>query len=291
VHVTLFRASFRQSMISDSKTRFLPGAAVCFVLFAICYVALVRTEWGHQLDDGVYMASDGFSRRLIALDASLLMDVSRKTIVVAAGVLFLISALRRSLVVGLVAVTGFFTAVLGAEAFKHVLPWRALAPEDAMLGESMQLGTFPSGHATIATAFGLSLLLVCPARWRSWLVVGVGVLSSLFASGVVFTGWHRASDALGALAWSGVCMNLAAAIAVRLRGRPVIGSTRSPLSGSMVLGIVLLVAFFLVAATGAPQHPVRDLPFFLLTGLIIISSFILTAWYSRQLDAVDFSRS
>jgi membrane-associated phospholipid phosphatase len=278
-------------MISDSKTRFLPGAAVCLVLFAICYVALVHTEWGHRLDDGAYMASDGFSRPLIVLDASLLMEVSRKTIIGAAGVLFLISALRRSLVVGLISVGGFFTAVLGAEAFKLALPWRALVPEDAILGESMQVGTFPSGHATIASAFGLGLLLVWPARWRSWLVVVVGVLSSLFASGVVFTGWHRASDALGALAWSGVCMNLAAAIAVRLRGRPVIGSATPPLSGSAVLGIVLLVAFFLVAGTAAPQHPVRDLPFFLFTGLIIISSFILTAWYSRQLDAVDFSRS
>jgi membrane-associated phospholipid phosphatase len=276
-------------MISDGKTRFLPGAAVCFVLFAICYLALVGTEWGHQLDDGAYMASDGFSRPLIALDASLLMDVSRKTIIGAAGVLFLISALRRSLVVGLIAVAGFFTAVLGAEAFKQALPWRALVPEDAMLGEGMQVGTFPSGHVTIATAFALGLLLAWPARRRSWLVVGAGVLSSLFASGVVFTGWHRASDALGALAWAGLCMNLAAAIAVRLRGRPVVGNARPPLSGSLVLGIVLLVAFFLVAATAAPQHPVRDLPFFLLIGLIIVSSFTLTAWYSRQLGAVDFS--
>jgi membrane-associated phospholipid phosphatase len=278
-------------MISESKSRFLVGAAVCFILFAICYVALVCTEWGHQLDDGVYMASDGFSRRLIALDASLLNDVSRKTIIGAAGVLFLIAALRRSLVVGLIAVTGFFTAVLGAEVFKQVLPWRALAPEDAMLGEGMQLGTFPSGHATIATAFGLGLLLVWPARRRSWLVVVAGILSSLFAASVVFAGWHRASDSLGALAWSGVCMNLAASVAVRLRGRPVMSNARPPLSGSVVLGIVLLVAFFLVAATAAPQHPVGGLSFFLLTGLIIVNSFILTACYSRQLEAVDFSRS
>jgi hypothetical protein len=83
-------------------------------------------------------------------------------------------------------------------------------------------------------------------------------------------------------------MSLAAAIAVRLRGRPVIDKARPPLSGSLVLGSVLLVAFFLVAATIAPQHPVHDLPFFLLTGLIVVSSFTLTVWYSRQLEAVDF---
>jgi len=291
VHVTLFRASFRQSMISDSKTRFLPGAAVCFVLFVICYVALVGTDWGHQLDDGALMARKGFSRSLIVLDAIMLTKVSRETIIGAAGVLFLISTLRRSLVVGVIAVAGFFTAVLGAEGLKQVLPWRALVPEDFLLGEGMQMGTFPSGHATVATAFGLGLLLVWPARWRSWLVVVAGILSSLFAASVVFAGWHRASDSLGALAWSGLCMSLAASVAVRLRGRPVMSNARPPLPGSIVLGIALLVAFFLVAATAAPQHPVGDLPFFLFTGLIIVSSFILTAWYSRQLEAVDFSRS
>jgi membrane-associated phospholipid phosphatase len=278
-------------MIYDSKSRFLPGAGVCFVLFVICYAALVCTDWGHRLDDAAFMAHDGFSRPLMALDISLLKQVSLETIIGAAGVLFLISILRRSLAVGAIVVAGFFTSVLGAEGLKEVLPWRALLPEDAMLGEGMQLGTFPSGHATIATAFGLGLLLVWPARWRSWSAVVAGVLSSFFASSVVFAGWHRASDALGALAWSGVCMNLAAAIAVRLGGRPAIGDARPRLSGSVVLGTVLLVAFFLVAATAAPQHPVRDLPFFLLTGLIVVSSFTLTAWYSRQLEAVDFSRS
>jgi membrane-associated phospholipid phosphatase len=277
-------------MIYDSKSRFLPGAGVCFVLFVICYAALVCTDWGHRLDDAAFIAHDGFSRPLMALDISLLKQVSLETIIGAAGVLFLISILRRSFTVGAIVVAGFFTSVLGAEGLKEVLPWRALVPEDAMLGEGMQLGTFPSGHATIATAFGLGLLLVWPARWRSWSAVVAGVLSSLFASSVVFTGWHRASDALGALAWSGVCMNLTAAIAVRLGGRPVIGNARPRLSGSVVLGIVLLVAFFLVAATAAPQHPVRDLPFFLLIGLIIVSASTLTAWYSRQLEAVDFSK-
>jgi membrane-associated phospholipid phosphatase len=277
-------------MTSDSKvqTRFLSGAVVCFVVFIIFYVALVGTDWGHQLDDGAYIGRDGLSQQLTVLDSVLLMTVSRETIIAAAGVLFLISALRRSLLVGVVAAMGFFAAVLGAEGLKQVLPWLALVPEDALLGQDMQFGTFPSGHATVATAFGLGLLLVSSPRWRFWLAAIAGALSSIFAAGVFFAGWHRASDALGALAWSGVCMNLTAAIAVRLRGRPAIARPTPALSGSVVLGIVLLVAFFLVAATPTPQHPVADLPFFLLTGLIIVGSFVLTAWYSRKLEAVDF---
>ena len=55
-----------------------------------------------------------------------------------------------------------------------MIPWRALVPDDARLGEFLQFGSYPSGHATIGTAFALGLLLVCPARWRPWLAAGAG---------------------------------------------------------------------------------------------------------------------
>jgi hypothetical protein len=62
------------------------------------------------------------------------------------------------------------------------------------------------------------------------------------------------------------------------------------LSGSVILGVVTLLSLYLIAATAAPQYPHRDLPFFLLSGLIIVGSFALTAWYSRQLQVVEFRR-
>jgi len=281
-------------MTSDGRaqTRFVPGTIVCYVLLIIFYVVMVGTDWGHQLDDDAFLGRGILNRHVATLDLALLMSISNATIMIASGALLLVSLVRRRVLVGLLAVAGFFAAVVGAEILKDVVfPWRALVPDDARLGKDLELNSYPSGHATVAVAFLLALLIVSPARWRRWLGTVAGVISSIFATGVLFAGWHRASDALGALAWSGVCMNLAAAAAVRLRGRPAMGKANPPLLGGAVLGFVLLVAFFLVAATAAPQHPVRDLPFFLLTGLIIISSFILTAWYSRQLQAVDFSRS
>ncbi|MBV8099598.1 MAG: hypothetical protein JOZ31_10610 [Verrucomicrobia bacterium] len=290
----LQKASFQDSMTSDGRaqTRFVPGTIVCYVLLIIFYVVMVGTDWGHQLDDDAFLGRGILNRHVATLDLALLMSISNATIMIASGALLLVSLVRRRVLVGLLAVAGFFAAVVGAEILKDVVfPWRALVPDDARLGKDLELNSYPSGHATVAVAFLLALLIVSPARWRRWLGTVAGVISSIFATGVLFAGWHRASDALGALAWSGVCMNLAAAAAVRLRGRPAMGKANPPLLGGAVLGFVLLVAFFLVAATAAPQHPVRDLPFFLLTGLIIISSFILTAWYSRQLQAVDFSRS
>jgi membrane-associated phospholipid phosphatase len=277
-------------MTSDSrvKTQFLPGAIVCCLLVVVSYVALIGTDWGHRLDDGAYIGRHVLSPKLMVLATAMLMKVTVETIIGAAGVLFLISVLRRSLSIGLVTVAGFSVAVIGAEILKQLLPWRALVPEDAALGADMQFGTFPSGHVTVATTFGLGLLLVSPARWRPWLAALAGALSALFAASVLFVGWHRASDALGALAWSGVCMNLAAAILVRLKGRPAIIEPRPTLSRSVVVGMVILVAFFLVAAAATPQSSARGLPFLLVSGLIIASSFALTAWYSRQLEAVDF---
>jgi hypothetical protein len=60
------------------------------------------------------------------------------------------------------------------------------------------------------------------------------------------------------------------------------------LSGSVIIGVLMLLSFYLIAAAAAPQYPHHDLPFFLLSGLIIVGSFALTAWYSRQLQAVEF---
>ena len=286
-------ALFQQSMTFDGRaqTRFLWGTIVCYILFVIFYAVFVGTHWGHQLDDDAFLGRGALNRHVVTLDAALLKWISNATIMTAAGILLLISAVRRCGLVGVLAIAGFFTAVTGAEILKDlVLPWRALVPDDAKLGDGFQANSYPSGHATIATALVLALLMVSPARWRSWLAAAAGAISSIFTAGVLFAGWHRASDALGALAWSAVCMNLAAAAAVRLRGRPATGKPRHSLSSSVALGIVMLAVLFLTAATAAPRYPHRDLPFFLFTGVIIASAFTLTAWFSRQLQAVDFSR-
>lgn len=278
-------------MTSDGRlaTRFLPGAIVCYVLLIVGYVILVSTDWGHQLDDDAYLGRGAMSRQVVMLDAALLMRISNTTIVTAAAVLLLMSVVRRCVLVGVLAIAGFFTAVVGAEILKDlVFQWRILVADDARLGKDLQFNSYPSGHATIVTAFVLSLLMVSPARWRPWLAAVAGAIGSIFTAGVLFAGWHRASDALGALAWSGICMNLAAAAAVRLRGRPVLGKPRHALSCSVILGVVMLCSLYLIGATAAPQYPHRDLPFFLLSGLIIVGSFALTAWYGRQLQAVEF---
>src|SRR6476659_771201 len=206
------------------QRRLLLGALVCAVLLIVGYFFLVSTSWGHQLDDDAYFGRKALSRRVIGIDSAMLDLVTKAGVLMAAVMLLVIAAARRCLFVGVIAAVGFGCAVVGAEILKHKLPWRALVPHDGLLERSFHTGTYPSGHATIGTSLALSLLLVSSSRWRPWLAVGAGCMSATFATGVLFAGWHRSSDALGALAWSGFCMSVAATLAVRLRGRP-----RSPI--------------------------------------------------------------
>jgi len=136
----------------------------------------------------------------------------------------------------------------------------------------------------------LVLILLSPRRWRPWLAVLGGCISATFATGVLFAGWHRPSDALGALAWSGLCMSVAGAFAIRLLGEP-----RAPLAtpvaailSSASLGILVTIATWLVSSAAASERIFADLPFFVLTGSIVAGAFTLSAWYGWQLRAVDW---
>jgi hypothetical protein len=273
------------------ERRLLLGALVCAVLLIAGYFVFVSTPWGHQFDDDAFFGRKALSQKVIRLDFDILDRVNKAALLLAAVVLVVIAVVRRCAAVGVIAAAGFGGAVAGAEVLKNVLPWQALVPADALLGNVFKAGSYPSGHATFGISLALGLLLVSSSRWRPWLAVAGGCLSVTFATGVLFVGWHRPSDALGALVWSGLCMNMAAAFAIRLRGQPR-PAIAPPASGaalaSVALGILLAAATWLIAAAAAPEYPCVDLPFFVMTGLIIAGAFSMTAWYGWQLRAIDW---
>jgi hypothetical protein len=272
------------------QRRLLLGAVLFAILLIVGYFAVVSTSSGHQLDDDAYFGRRALSRKVVNLDYRLLYHVTKATLLVAAVILLVIATARRCTLVGVIAVVGFGCAVIGAEVFKHSLPWRALVPDDRLLRRDLRMESYPSGHATVGTSLALSLILVSPSRWRPWLAVAAGCMTATFATGVLFAGWHRPSDALGALAWSGFCMTVTATLVVRLRGRPrpVTAYPGRPLFSSMVLGILVAGGTWLIAGIAAPEYPFGDLPFFVLTGLIIAGSFSLSAWYGWELRAIDW---
>ena len=273
------------------ERRLLLGALSCAVLLIGGYFVFVSLPWGHQFDDDAYFGRKALSRNVVKLDSDILGLVSTRAVLIAATVLIVIATVRRCALAGVIAVAGFGCAVVGAEFLKDVLPWRRLVPDDALLSEGLRFNnSYPSGHATIGTSLALSLLFVSSSRWRPWLAVAAGCLSATFATAVLFTGWHRPSDALGALAWSGLCMTVATAFAVRLRGRPrpAIAHPGRAVLSSAGLAILAPAATWVIAARAAPQYPYVDLPFLVLSELIIAGAFSLTAWYGWQLRAVDW---
>jgi hypothetical protein len=273
-----------------TERQFLLGALVCAVLLIVGYLVLVSTVWGHQVDDDGLFARKLVNRRIISLDSDILDLVNRAALLAVAIVLLIVATFRRCILVGVISVAGFGCAVVGAEILKHALPWRALVSKDFLLESGFQENTYPSGHATIGTSFVLSLLLVSSSRWRPWLAVAGGSVSSTFATGVLFAGWHRPSDAIGALVWSGLCLSVAAACAIRLRGRPrpIIARPARAAFASLTLAILVVTGTWLIAAAGPPEYSHADEPFFVLTALMIGGAFSLIAWYAWQLRAVDW---
>ncbi|MBV9672032.1 MAG: phosphatase PAP2 family protein [Verrucomicrobia bacterium] len=269
----------------------LLGAFICACLLTIGYLTMVNTPQGHKFDDDAFAGHDAVSWRVIKLDSAILNRVTKSALLFAAIMIFSVATLRRCAFVGLIAVAGFAFAVIGAEILKAVLPWRPLVPDDALLSADLQAESYPSGHATIGTSFALGVLLVAPSRWRLWFAVCAGCFSATFATAVLFAGWHRPSDALGALAWSGICMSIAGAFAVRVQGSPAASIAHSgrAVIATLAATVLVLVTTWLTAAGASPRFYLGNLPFFVLTGLIIVGAFGLNFWYAWQLKAVDWS--
>jgi len=279
-------------MNDGSKTvesRFLLAAIVCALLLILNYFALVGTPWGRQFDHDAFLGRKMLSRETITFDSDILKLVRKRTLFLGAVATLAIAVMRRCTFVGIVAVAASGCAVVGAVVLKRVLSWHALVPSDAMLNSGFQTNTYPSGHTTVVTSLALSLLLVSPSRWRPWLAIAGGCISATFATGVLVVGWHRPSDALGALAWSGFCMNVAAAFVVRLQGRHRPGyAFPNRAAFRIAFGILVSAAIWLFSAAAAPAYPLTGPPFFVLTVSIIAGAFTLIAWYGWQLRAVDW---
>ncbi|HEY5778088.1 MAG TPA: phosphatase PAP2 family protein [Terrimicrobiaceae bacterium] len=279
-------------MIHTIRNRLLLGAIVCAVLLSVGYLALVNTTWGQAVDNAGYFGRHIVARAVIEYDNHILGAVSIATLALAVAIILLIGAIRRCLLGALIVAAGFTCAVVGAELLKRTLPWHALVPTDAHLTIDLQRETYPSGHTTIGTSLAIALILVISARWRPWVAVVAGFVSASFATGVLFAGWHRPSDALGGIVWSGLCMSMAAVAAVTLLGHAIrpIEDARRALIGSAVLAAFVAASTWFAAVAAPDAYPDADAPFLILSLLIILGSFLMTAWFGWQLRSLDWQQ-
>jgi hypothetical protein len=175
---------------------------------------------------------------------------------------------RRRFLLGLMAVAGMVVALAGTELMKGHLPRPSLAIPVHTVSGFLATESYPSGHTTFATCVGLGFILVSPARWRPWVASLAGLLSAAYGISVVF--------------WSAFCMALAAALAVRLRGRTRLPDPHLPaLALGAALGLLVALATLLCTAGLPPTYH----PLLVMIAVIVTSSFVTTAWFGRALSA------
>ena len=152
-------------------------------------------------------------------------------LLMAAGVVLVALARRRprlALVVATVTVLAPPTAeilkLLTAQARTH----------SAIFADHISRASWPSGHATAATALALCAVLVAPPRLRGL----VGLAGAFFALAIgyalVVLAWHFPSDVLGAYLLAGAWALLGVA-ALRRRPDPVREGRRSPVRSGLLV--------------------------------------------------------
>lgn len=274
-------------MLKSSFSHLLAGVVIFAIILVAGYFYFVQIQSGQAFDNVAYFGHKAVDRAALHYDGDLLGEVSVRALLIVAGVLFVLSLFRRRFLIGLVIIGGLAGAVVGAELFKHHLPRPELAAPDGAVPAYFSQDTYPSGHTTIGTSVVLAFLMLAPVRWRPWLAGPAGLFSASYATAVLFEGWHRPSDAVGGILWSGVCLGLAAAfvIACQRSVTPPAPISRGALSLSAgICALSLMLAWFSTGWLG-PQFPAADFPFLFMTGLIVLTAFAVTAWFGWVLSA------
>lgn len=273
----------------------LIGIGACALTVVVVYLAMVSTAWGHQFDNDAYFGRSVVGRRFVTTEGDLLGHVTAAVLLIALIALVVISAVRRIVAVGVIAAGSVIAALVGVEVLKRTLPWHELVASDSLLHASLQRDTYPSGHTTIGTSLALAALLICPARWRWWAAVAAGIFVVAFATGVVFAGWHRPSDAIGGICWSGVVVGAAALVAMRAiptsQGAAETPDTENRRSRwlSVTAATVVYVGIISLAVVAKDDLPDADRPFVIAAAVIVATAFAVPSWFATSLSGVDWA--
>jgi hypothetical protein len=262
------------------------GSAVLLALCAAGYLFFVCTGAGQGFDNDAFFGRDAEAQAAQALDTAVLGRVTNGFVAAGAGVLFVVAALRRRWLTGIAAVAGVALAVGGAEVLKDRLPREELVVPQGLEPGYFKTDTYPSGHTSVGASLALAAVLVSGSRWRVGMSVAAALVATVYATGVFFMGWHRPSDAVGGILWSGFCLGLAASLLALVKRveRPfVFRGAAAPL----LVGLCGLLAALVVWVAGGflgDARPDLDFPYLAMTALIVASAFAVAGWFGFTLD-------
>ncbi len=275
-------------MRTRTTTQLLGLAVASVVVVVLTHFLRIFTPWGQRWDDGAYLEALQLPEGLQAACNALLSALRIPTLMALLVVCVVIAAYRRQVLTGLVMACAFAAAVASAEVLAVLVPRPDLAADLSALVDNAGANTFPSGHATIATALSLAFITVVAPRWRPW-AAGVGLAFTLAVTGsTVIAGWHRPSDAVGGIALATAWMALAAWLLARIRGVQATGrSTQGYLVASLALGgLAATVAVVLGAMTPGGFA----VAFASAEVLIVLATLAAATTYSLCLREIDFPR-
>lgn len=196
-----------------TRRRLAMTALAATVLFVVTYAVLIRTRDGQLLDGLAYRGREAIPGRYQSLSNHILASVEVATVAIVCVALLLTGVVRRIVWRGLCAAGGFGIAIVASQILKPALP----RPE--LIGASLEYGfatfnTYPSGHTTIFTSAALAAVLLASRNARPLVALVAAVVATGASTGVLISGWHRGSDAIGAVFLSLLVMSVAALVAL-----------------------------------------------------------------------------
>ena len=224
------------------------------VLFAAVYAFAFGTETGLDLDNRALVRDFRPDKLPRVHDATrdLLRTIDVSSILLLGSAIVVLGLFRRRLDLALGAVAVIVCANVATQLMKPFL-----GQLDPLHVEGLRpLGTFPSGHATVAMSLALALLFVAPPP----LLPLVGLLGGAYAAGVgialVALGWHYPSDVGGGFLVASFCAGLALAVVrmARRRSGPARVHRKISALAAGLTGIVLVGAFVVVAAVALQRQ-------------------------------------
>ena len=229
----------------DRRARdFVKVAVLAGVVVVLVYLLAVQTSWGQTWDDSAVIERVKAGKKQIGRAKEVLETIRLPLLIAALALVVIIGVWRKKLRAGIAAVTVFAGTVLLAELMKILLPRPVLSDLESQV-KFDGLNTFPSGTTTVATSLVLAIMLVCSARVRPWIAIVGVVWAATVAWGVLAAGWHRPSDAIGAVVLTTACFAGAMAWLLPRHWHSVAPSTLSksvlPVS-FLLLGVIAVAA-------------------------------------------------
>jgi membrane-associated phospholipid phosphatase len=282
-----------EARVKTPAWRFALAAAIATVSFWGIYAAFVLTETGQRVENEALLAAALHAASDRAESLADLSTISEWTFAVAVVGVLGMTLVQRRPGLGVLVATVMVGSVVLAELAKDLLPRPELVSGPAW----MLRNSFPSGHATVASAIGIGALLASPDRLR-WLVMPMGaVYAAVIGQATQVAGWHRLSGAIGGVVLVVAVASLALCVLAsmgrvqatddgrldrRIRGLLLLVAAASLVVALLVLGLPAVFPI-LRAPDGAPgafAHTAFDLVGFGVTILTFVAFAALIEPYT-----------